>query len=174
MNQMAKKFYWHANMSSGGTLSLDINCEGSLSKNEKEKALAGTLSQCYKFMSDKGYIPFDAKLLSSRDIAEKYGHTRQYWEKLLNEGKIHYKETSAGRITTDLWVNGYLGEKEKVDGYVRNVKKMMKFIYEAKNRYDNLICAQCGNKSFHFNMNIGGNLNGLCRDCNFYIYTINK
>ncbi len=174
MNQLAKKFGWHANMSSGGTLSLDLDFKGEFTKGEKDKALADTLAQCYKSMSDKGYIPFDAKLLSSRDIAEKYGHTRQYWEKLLNEGKIPYKETSAGRITTDLWVSGYLGNREEVDGYVRNVKKMLKSINESRNRYSPLLCAQCGEEKFEFNVNTGGGTNGVCRACNFYIHTINE
>ncbi|MBI5412630.1 hypothetical protein HZA43_05725 [Candidatus Peregrinibacteria bacterium] len=125
-------------------------------------------------MNHKGYIPYDAKFLSSRDIAEKYNHTRQYWEKLLNEGKILYKETSAGRITTDLWVNGYLGSKEEVDGYVRNVKKMLKSINESRNHYGPITCAQCGEENFQFNVNAGGSTNGVCRSCNFFIHTINN
>lgn len=174
MNQTPAKFYWQANTSSGGTLSLDVNFDGSVSKNEKEKALAHALTQCYEFMSDKGYIPFDAKLMSSRDIAEHYGKSRQYWEKLLNEGKILYKETSAGRITTDLWVNGYLGNKEKVDGYVRNVKKMLQIINESKKKNANIICAQCGEDNFQYAVNIGGNTNGICRSCHFHIHTLTE
>lgn len=174
MNQLAKKFYWHVNMSSGGTLSLDLDFKGEFTKGEKGKALADALAQSYKFMNDKGYIPSSAKLLSSRDIADKYGHTRQYWEKLLNEGKIPYKETSAGRITTDLWVSGYLGNKEEVDGYVRKVKKMLKSINESSNRYAPIACAQCGKENFYFHVNTGGNTNGICRSCNFYIHTINE
>lgn len=174
MNQTPAKFYWHANTSSGGTLSLDVNFEGSFSKNEKEKALADALRQCYEFMSDKGYIPFDAKLLSSRDIAEQFGKSRQYWEKLLNEGKILYKETSAGRITTDLWVNGYLGNKEEVDGYVRNVKKMLLIINELKKRSASITCAQCGEENFQYAVNIGGNTNGICRSCHFHIHTLTE
>lgn len=174
MNQIPKKFYWHANTSSGGTLSIDVNLNGNFSKSEKEKALADALAQAYRFMKDKGYIPFDAKLLSSRDIAEKYGHTRQYWEKLLNEGKILYKETAAGRITTDLWVSGYLGNKEEVDGYVRNVKKMLLTINESKKDHGALTCAQCGDENFQYHINYGGNTNGICRSCHFHIHTINN
>lgn len=174
MNKLPKKFYWHANTSSGGTLSVDLNLEGDFSKGEKEKILAEAISQCCKLMNEKGYIPFNAKLLSSRDIAEKFGHTRQYWEKLLNEGKIHYKETSAGRITTDLWVNGYLGNKEEVDGYARSVKKMLIATNESQRKSGTLKCAQCGKENFQFNVNPGGNTNGVCRSCNFYIHTINE
>lgn len=171
MKQATNKFYWHANTSSGGTLSLGINFEGTYTKNEKEKALADALMKCYEFMSNKGYIPFDAKLLSSRDIAKKYGYTRQYWEKLLNEGKILYKETSAGRITTDLWVNGYLGNKEEVDGYVKNVKKILEKIKEDKRNSGTIICTDCGEKNFQYHVNIGGNTNGICRSCHFHIHT---
>lgn len=174
MNQNAAKFYWHANTSSGGTLSLSVNFEGTFSKNDKETALADALAQCYQFMSEKGYIPFNAKLLSSSDIAEKFGHSRQYWEKLLNEGKILYKETSAGRITTDLWVNGYLGNKEEVDGYVRNVRKVLRLIDESKKKSGTVSCAQCGEENFQYHVNTGGNTNGICRSCNFHIHTINE
>ncbi|MBI2638661.1 hypothetical protein HYW83_03670 [Candidatus Peregrinibacteria bacterium] len=173
MNQSPSKFYWHANASSGGTLSLSLKLEGEFSKNDRETAIASTLVQCYKFMKNKGYISFDAKLLSSRDIAEQFGRSRQYWEKLLSEGKILYKETSAGRITTNLWVNGYLGNKEKVNEYVRNAKKMLNIIHESKKRSGNITCAQCGEDNFQYHININGNAsntNGICRSCNFHIH----
>lgn len=173
MNQLPKKFYWHANTSSGGTLSLDLNLQGDFSKVEKELALADALAQAHNFMHDKGYIPFNAKLLSSRDIAENYGHTRQYWEKLLNEGKILYKETSAGRITTDLWMNGYLGNKEEVDGYVRNVKKILLTVREVKDGSGTITCPQCGEENFQYHVNFDSNTNGVCRTCNFYIHATN-
>lgn len=170
----SEKIYWHANTSSGGTLSLDIDFKGDLSKDVKEGAIADALTRCYEFMADKGYIPFDAKLLSSRDIAEEYGKSRQYWEKLLNEGKILYKETSAGRITTNLWVNGYLGNKDEVDGYVKNVKRILKSINESGKKSGSIVCAKCGEDNFQYHINGNGNTSGICRSCQFHIHTINK
>lgn len=174
MNQIPTKIYWHADTSSGGTLSLDLDFEGNLSKAEKEKHLAGALEQCVSLMSKNGHIPFSARLLSSSDIAEEYGNTRQYWEKLLNEGKILYKETSAGRITTDLWVTGYLRNREEVNGYVRNIKKILKSINESPGQSGAIDCMQCGESNFQYHKNTGGHINGCCRSCNFYVYTINE
>ncbi|MBP7058340.1 hypothetical protein KBB06_03320 [Candidatus Gracilibacteria bacterium] len=172
MNELPKKFYWQATTTSGGNLSLDVSFEGALSKSEKETSLAGAISQCQKFMENKGYIPLNAKLLSSRDIASEFGSTRQYWEKLLNEGKILYKETSAGRITTDLWVQGYMGNKEEVDKYVKNCRKALQVIREHGKKHAIIACPICGEQTFSFHVNEGGNTNGLCRSCNFYLTTI--
>src|SRR3989344_1319270 len=121
MGDNDRKIYWHANISSGGTLSLGVDLSGEFSRNEKEKIIADAIEACHESMEEKGYIPFNAQVMSSRDISKKYGKSRQYWEKLLNENKILYKETSAGRITTNLWVEGYLNDKEKVDQYVKDV-----------------------------------------------------
>lgn len=173
MNSNPLKFYWHANTSSGGTLSLDLDFEGGLSKNEKESALADGISKCYQFMREKGYIPFSARLMSTRDIAEEYGKSRQYWEKLLREGKILYKETSAGRITTDLWVNGYLGNKEEINQYVKNVRSVLRSITESIRNYGAVICPACEKERFEFAINAGGNVNGVCRPCGFYVHTTN-
>ena len=41
------KFYWHANTSSGGTLSLGLNFEGELSKKQKETLLASGITYFY-------------------------------------------------------------------------------------------------------------------------------
>lgn len=178
MNEKPKKFYWHANTSSGGTLSLDLNLEGKFSKKDKENILAGVINECYKHMEIKGFIPFNAKLMSSRDIADKYGKSRQYWEKLLDEGKILYKETSAGRITTDLWVQGYLGNTEQVNKYVRDVKKVLKIINELackQGYWQRIDCPVCNQNTFEYAMNINGNVNGICRNtaCSFHIHTTN-
>ena len=104
--KLPRRFFWHAVTSNGGTLSLDVNVKEAKNASEKMRAIASSLKQAVKSMEEQGYIPSRARLMSSRDIADEYGKTRQYWEKLLNEGKILYKETSAGRITTDLWVAG--------------------------------------------------------------------
>lgn len=171
-----KKIYWHANTSSGGTLSLGVNLEGEFSKIQKEKILADAIFQCQKQMENNGYIPHNAQLMSSSDISEKYGKTRQYWEKLLNEGKILYKETSAGRITTDLWVEGYLGNPEKVNKYIKNVKIVLKSIslLDDKDRnWRKVDCPVCNQNTFSFAINAGGNTNGICRNmnCGFHIHT---
>jgi len=171
MDSKPKKFYWHANVSSGGTLSISVDFEEDFSKEEKRGALAEGLREAYKLMEKRGYIPTNARLMSSRDIAEEYGKSRQYWEKLLNEGKILYKETSAGRITTDLWVKGYLGNKEEVDKYVKDVRNVLGFIREAKRRSGTVMCPICLEKKFEFARNYGGNTNGICRACGFYVHT---
>jgi hypothetical protein len=173
-----RKFYWHANTSSGGTLSLGVTLEGEFSKDEKEEVLAEAIEHLYEHMEENGYIPHNAQLMSSRDISNRFGKTRQYWEKLLNEGKILYKETSAGRITTDLWVQGYLGNKEQVDKYVKDVKTVLKAIdqLEHKDRWwQKVDCPVCGQHSFDFAVNVGGNTNGVCRNmaCGFHVHTTN-
>src|SRR3990167_2437308 len=166
-----RKFYWHANTSSGGTLSLGVDLTGKFSKSEKERIIADAIRACYESMEQSGYIPFNAQVMSSRDIADKYGKSRQYWEKLLNEGKILYKETSAGRITTDLWVSGYLGNKEEVDKYTRNVRNVIKTIEESNGRGGSVTCPACDKDRFEFAVNAGTNINGVCRVCSFHIHT---
>lgn len=173
-----RKFYWHANTSSGGTLSLDINYQGNLSKGQKEAAVANAILQCKEQMEHEGYIPYSAQLMSSTDISDKHGKTRQYWEKLLKEGKILYKETSAGRITTDLWVQGYLGNREQVDKYVKDVRTVLKKIndLDPKDRlWRKIDCPVCGQNTFDFAVNVNGNTNGVCRNvgCSFHVHTTN-
>jgi hypothetical protein len=172
MEDKPKKFYWSASTSSGGTLSLSLHYEGALSKKEKEQALAHGFKEAHKHMEEIGYIPFKARLMSSSDIAEEYGKTRQYWEKLLNEGKILYKETAAGRITTDVWINGYIGKKEEVDGYVKNVKEVLETIAKAERKYGSVRCPVCGNERFEYHVNANSNVNGICRACGFHIHTL--
>ena len=177
-NEQQKKFYWHANTSSGGTLSLGVNFEGQFSKEQKEKVLAGAIEQCREQMENNGYIPHNAQLMSSRDISDRFGKSRQYWEKLLNEGKILYKETSAGRITTDLWVQGYIGNLEEVNKYVKNVKTILKTINDTKHKdriWRQVECPACRQNTFSFAVNVGGNTNGVCRDmsCGFHVHTTN-
>lgn len=164
------KFYWHASTSSGGTLSLNLTVEGEASKADKETFLAEGIWQCREAMEEDGYIPHQARLMSSRDIASEYGKSRQYWEKLLREGKIRYKETSAGRITTDLWINGYLGNKEEVDRYVRYVRIALKYIADSERRNGSVVCPACGESRFEYFVNFGGNTNGICRNCSFHIH----
>ncbi|MFA6474718.1 MAG: hypothetical protein WCV88_00780 [Patescibacteria group bacterium] len=170
----SNKFYWHANTSSGGTLSVRLTLAQGLSKAKKESALAQALKDCIRFMEQRGYIPANAEILSSSDIAKQYGHSRQYWEKLLNQGKILYRETSAGRITTDLWVKGYIDNKEKVDQYVRNAKTVLNAIRETKNKNGLVLCPVCNKDRFEFYVNTNTNVNGICRLCKFQVNTIKQ
>jgi len=173
-NKKPKKFSWHASVSSEGTLDLSLYFPSKdATKNEKERALASAIKQSKDFMLSKGYLLPDTRFLSSSDIAEKYGHTRQYWEKLLKEGKIPYKETSAGRITTDLWVQGYLNNKEKIDEYVKEVKKAVSSIRKEKRKMGTIECPRCKEKRLDYAVNVGST-NGLCRaGCGFRFNTTN-
>ncbi len=170
--KLPRRFFWHAATSNGGTLSLDVNVKEAKNASEKTRAIASSLKQAVKSMQEQGYIPSHARLMSSRDIADEYGKTRQYWEKLLNEGKILYKETSAGRITTDLWVAGYLGKREEVDRYIKNVQTILKRITETKERHGAVLCPICEKTRFEFNVNMNGNVNGICRSCSFHVHTM--
>lgn len=171
MAEEMEKFYWHSNTSSGGTLSISLAFEGMPSQKMKERLLAHAISECHEKMEANGYIPFGAQMLSSRDIADKYGKSRQYWEKLLNEGKIRYKETSAGRITTDLWVTGYIKNKEEVDKYVKDVNAVLELIDESGRKNGAVACPACGEARFEFHVNVNDNTNGICRACGFYVHT---
>ena len=166
------RYTWHANVSSMGTLDLSLyfpQREG-WTNEKKEEALALALSDAQGFMLQKGYLPPGSHCLSPRDVAKQYGHTRQYWEKLLKEKKIPYKETAAGMITTDLWVQGYLNNKEEVDKYVRQVNQAIKSIHENKSRHGTMSCPKCTDDNFSFHINTG-NINGLCYSCGFRVHT---
>jgi hypothetical protein len=165
-----RQVYWHAGVSSGGTLSLSLDMLGEFSKKEKEREIAHGISECYEKMKRNGYIPFEARIMSSRDIAHKYGKSRQYWEKLLRENKIRYKETSAGRITTDLWIKGYLDNKENVDKYVRDVNTILKTIDDSNKKHGAVECSVCGKERFEFFDNTA-RVNGICRTCGFHVHT---
>jgi hypothetical protein len=173
METKDKKIYWHANISSGGTLSLGVDLYGKFTRTEKEKIIADAIEACHKSMKEKGYIPFKAQVMSSRDISRRYGKSRQYWEKLLNEGKILYKETSAGRITTDLWIQGYLDDKPQVDKYVKDVKTILETIESHGKKWGTTECSVCGEQRFDFATNGDANVNGICRNlsCGFHIHT---
>ncbi len=167
-----RRFYWHANTSSGGTLSLSLDYEGEASKEQKEMLLAEGIRAVVETMDRNGFIPHSARIMSSSDIAGAYGKTRQYWEKLLNEGKILYKETSAGRITTNLWVDGYLNDRENVNKYVRDVKTVLDTIDKTERTRGRVICPVCNEERFEFNKNGDDYINGICRACGFYVHTM--
>lgn len=166
----------HGIMSSDGTLDLDVSfLKKKPTREEQKKALASALTSAYETMMKQGYTSH-TEFLSPRDIAEQYGNTRQYWQKLLDEGKIHYKETSAGRITTNLWVDAYLNNREKVNEYLRNENKALRSIKEDGQRTGVIECPACGEKRFNYNVNVNDNINGLCRNdnCGFRIHTIDS
>ena len=134
-------------------------------------ALAESIRLNRNTMLSQGYLPPDSRFMSSSDVSEEHGHTRQYWEKLLNEGKIPYKETSAGRITTNLWVQGYLNNREKVDEYIRSRNKIIDNILSQKNKSGRVECPNCGKPDFSYAVNVGS-ANGICRaGCGFRINT---
>jgi len=45
------------------------------------------------------------QFMSAGDCAEKYGKSRQYYEKLMRTGKLKYQQTKAGKITTPYWLS---------------------------------------------------------------------
>jgi hypothetical protein len=141
-----------------------------VSKDEKIAALASGITESVKAMRSKGYLRLrpETRFMTSTDLSETYGFTRQYWEKLLREGKVLYKETAAGMITTDLWVDGYLDNKEQVNRYARNCKIMATRIKELKERHGTTTCVECDSSRFEYNKNMW-NTNGLCRNCGFRI-----
>lgn len=165
-------YSWHSQISSEGTLSLELYFPNkNVTKEQKQMALAESLRQNRDSMLSKGYLPPDARFMSPRDVSEQYGHTRQYWEKLLNENKIPYKETAAGRITTDLWIQGYLNNREEVDKYVRYRSKAVADILEGGKKSGRMKCPSCGEIAFEYNVNYNS-MNGLCRArCGFRINT---
>lgn len=169
--KLNKKVSFHGSIGSSGTLSIYSSPMQDCDRKEKERLLAGALKNCYKLMLEKGFVPPEASFMSPTDVAKKYGKTRQYWEKLLSEGKVHYKETSAGRITTDLWVQGYVNNREKRNEYVRHCKKVVDLINKADRTSGRVVCPKCRETTFDFNVNSNGNVNGLCRhtSCGFQI-----
>lgn len=165
-------YHWHSSVSSEGTLSLSLYFPNkNVTKEQKQMALAESLRQNREAMLSSGYLPPDSRFMSSSDVSNQHGHTRQYWEKLLNEGKIPYKETSAGRITTDLWVQGYLNNREEVDEYIRNRNKIIEIILAQKKKSGRVECPSCGKNEFDYAVNINS-ANGICRaGCGFRVNT---
>lgn len=134
----------------------------------KEEALAKTLARSSEYMYHKGFLPPDVRFMSSRDVAREYGFTRQYWEKLLREGKIAYQETRAGRITTNLWVQGYLDNKDAVDKYVRQTKKALRLIEQSNDKSGTIECPNCSEERLEYYDNVNS-VDGLCRACSFQL-----
>ncbi|MFH1472915.1 MAG: hypothetical protein ABIF06_00675 [bacterium] len=173
MAKEKRKYSYTGHVSSGGTASLHLYFPDAENNEQKKKALAHALAEIHPFMLSKGYIPPGAELMSPTDLANKYGHTRQYWSKLLDEGKIHYKDTSSGRITCDIWVEGYLGNREAVDAYVKRVNQITQGVKESDKKSGRIICPSCGKEAFDYFVNVN-NINGVCRaGCGFQVNTTN-
>ena len=171
MKKDERKISMHGTMNSGGGVSFGLNFSGGMfSQEEKERALASNLAQLTNTMFEKGYI----RLMSASDIASEYGKSRQFWERLIRQGKIPYQQTSSGRITTNIWVEGYLKGK---DEYALNAKKMRDIIInleeapEAKGS-GRITCVKCGADSFQYYYNQGHHINGSCDNgCGFRVDT---
>lgn len=173
MANKKQKYHWHAGVNSEGTLNLELYFPdgADITKEQKEKVLAAKLHQAEEFMLSKGYLSPDVHFLSSSDLEKEYGTSRQYWEKLMNQGKIPYKETAAGRITTNLWVKGYLNNKEKVDKYVKSTNKQVDLIVSEGKKSGRTICFECKVPKFEYFVN-SESIDGLCRaGCGFRIHT---
>ena len=62
-----------------------------------------------KKLADEGWIiPEVMVLMSEKDVANKFGKSKQYWGKVMGQGLIRNLQTSAGRITTDYWVEKFI------------------------------------------------------------------
>ena len=166
-------YRFHGNMSNQSTMSLEIIFnDGKDHKNLQNKALANTINKLLPIMIKKGFLSPEVRFMSPSDVAKEYGSTRQHWEKLINEGRIPSKRTSAGTITTDLWVKGYLGKKERVNEYFRNMRKAIRDIETSGQTGGTIKCPQCKESSFRFAVNQNSNQNGTCSKCDFKINTI--
>jgi hypothetical protein len=172
-DQKPKKYSSHGIIDSEGNLSLSLHFpNNNLTQEQEEKVFADHLAKYANAMLQRGYLPPNSRLMSPSDIADEYGKSRQYWEKLLKQDKIPYKKTSAGMITCDLWVQGYLNNKKKVDEYILNRNTAVRLIKESKTTHGKIKCPSCQEERFDFNVNASGNMNGLCRSgCGFRINT---
>jgi len=168
-----KKYGWHGAMTSSGKLGLSLYFEEpeGVDADLALGATAESIVQSVAYMQKQGYIPPNARLMSSREIAEAYNFTRQYWEKLMREGKLPYYQTAAGRITVDLWVEGYLQNREKVDEYVTWQKSAVRRALAAKNYNEPIDCPKCGKPTLSYARN-QHEVNGSCDSgCGFRFST---
>jgi hypothetical protein len=100
-----EQFSFKGTMGTNGRLRLSLYFkEPNTPTSGMETALADVLKEMVSIMISNGQLKF----MSPSDISKEYGKTRQYWSKLIREGKIQYQQTSAGAITTNLNVSNYL------------------------------------------------------------------
>lgn len=168
MKKDRRKIQWNATTDSGGRASIGVSyLNGKFTKEEKESTLAGVIAVIVRKMCENGFI----RLMSPKDLSVEYGKSRQYWEKLLKTGKIPYQKTASGKITTNLWVEGYLNERE-AEKYGNKVIEMRKRILENEQKGNNYKVVECiCGKDFNYNYNGGNNINGICRNCGFHLDT---
>lgn len=159
-------------ISSSGWLASEVAFpkNGELSSKEQLAALAITTAQLVQIMLEKGIV----RLYSSSDLSNTYGNSRQYWEKLLSEGKLPFQQTSSGRITTNLWVEGYLDSSTR-NSYPREVLEMRRRILSNEQLHGGsrrIRCVRC-NGPFEYYYNQGNWINGIC-SCGFRLNTVGK
>lgn len=108
---------------------------------QKSNALQKSQTAFLTKIIEEGSIKF----MSSLDVAQTYGNSRQYWEKLFSQGKIPYRQTAAARITTNLWVEDYLdGRGEKTyPSLVLNVRRQVSANEENENSRRTIACPKC-------------------------------
>ena len=176
------KYGWHGTVSSEGSLSLGIDIlpadQKALNQDVVLSILAESIRSSVKAMEEKGYIPLSKiRLMSSREMSEEFGNSRQYWEKLLREGKIPFYQTAAGSISVDIFVEAYLEKKGEVDNYVNNLRKVVRDIKASKSKsqsFRHMACPKCGEEKLDYAWNKGGHeANGICRSgsCDFRFKT---
>ncbi len=180
-SQKKIKYGWSGNISSEGTLNLDVSFLPDKQKVEQDllyAILAEAIQGSVKLMEEKGYVSLsELRLMSSREMAEEYGNSRQYWEKLLREGKIPFYQTAAGRISLDLYVEAYITKKEDVDRYTNNIRKVVRQMKESKEAVSILRktqCPSCKEQTLDYNWNKSAHeANGICRsnNCDFRFMT---
>jgi len=156
-------------MCSSGTVGADMRPRtgAKFSAEEMLGMQSDALAQITLVMERKGYIRF----ISPSEIEKTYGGFRQHWERLLREGRVKFIETSAGRMTIDLWIEQYLQNKEEIDKYCRMKNKVLKEIMERADRSCTLVCPMCGERQLDCIYNIFlkpvkgevYNANGVCR-----------
>jgi hypothetical protein len=163
---------YHGMITSDGSASLsyifsDPKIAEKLTDEEKVHILSKVLSNLSKVMLDKGYI----RLQSVSDLSATYGKSRQYWEKLLTSGKIPYHQTAAGKITLNLWVEGYLsGEEYPVHALLARKAIIKKFKENGKST-GIIACPRCKSETLRYHYNQGQHINGLCQNCHFHLDT---
>lgn len=163
---------YHGMITSSGSASLsyifsDPKIAEKLTDEEKAHVLSKVLSNLSKVMLDKGYI----RLQSVSDLSATYGKSRQYWEKLLSSGKIPYHQTAAGKITLNLWVEGYLSGEEYSDHALLARNTILEKFKEDDKSTGIITCPRCKSEKFRYYYNQGQHVTGLCQNCHFRLDT---
>ncbi|MBN2100589.1 TFIIB-type zinc ribbon-containing protein [Candidatus Dojkabacteria bacterium] len=139
-----------------------------LTEIEKLRILSKSLEAVSKLMLEKGYIKF----LSTSDISKLYGKSRQYWERLLKEGRLPYQQTSAGKITLNLWVEGFLEGNKNYTSKMNWARSLIIKKHKLTNKDSGFVmCPNCNRKSLGYNYNRGTHINASCTRCRFRIDT---